>query len=58
MKLRYFKKDNKKIYTLKEKVDNKATEDAHCGGHMLAYPVRLLIYWLRRSSPPAPELEA
>ena len=29
MKLRYYKKDDKKIYTMKKEVDDKKTEDAH-----------------------------
>ena len=29
MKLKFFLKNNKKIYTLKEKVDNKLTKEAH-----------------------------
>jgi len=29
MKLRYYIKDKKKIYTLKDKIDGKQTEDAH-----------------------------
>jgi hypothetical protein len=29
MKLRYFLKNGKKIYTLKEKTENKETKDAH-----------------------------
>ena len=29
MKLRFYLKDKKKIYTLKEKIDNENTQDAH-----------------------------
>lgn len=29
MKLKYYKKENKKIYTMKEEIDGKKTEDAH-----------------------------
>jgi len=29
MKLRYYIKDNKKVYTLKDKIDNVLTLDAH-----------------------------
>ena len=29
MKLKFYLKDNKKVYTLKEEVDSKKTQDAH-----------------------------
>lgn len=29
MKLKYYIEDNKKVYTLKDKIDNKQTIDAH-----------------------------
>ena len=29
MKLKFFLKNNKKIYTLKEEIENKKTKDAH-----------------------------
>ena len=29
MKLKYYLKDNKKVYTLKDKIENQETKDAH-----------------------------
>ena len=29
MKLKFYNKDNKKVYTLKEKIGNEKTKDAH-----------------------------
>ena len=28
-KLKFYEKENKKVYTLKEKINNKSTKDAH-----------------------------